>query len=113
MTAPQPATPLPWTYVQHNGHKPEKFGGAPAFQPADVKGRSGETICSFNNMPNDAPFIAHAANSYYKLVKQIRAELIETDYMMAGGSNDIMEWQDKNRQAGDRMRALLRELGEL
>ena len=49
-----------------------------------------------------------------ELVSRLRSELIETDKMMAYGSrDDIHEWKDANRNAGNRIRSLLVRLGEV
>ena len=61
---------------------------------------------------DDADYLVHAANAYPKLVEALRNEMLALVRMQAEGSSRLLDWKDGTRYSADRMRALLRELGE-
>ena len=94
-TKHKPATPLPWTLVSWDANKRTKIVEF-AFRgdyPVNLRG------LSTGPEQRDAAYIAHAANAYPKLVEALRicAALVHSD---------------GEPVCGQKVRALLRELGE-
>ena len=126
MTAHKPATALPWEFDAEPGNLSGWIG-----QP-DTEGREGTVVASpephgrmatserknatrvrvlDERSKQDAAYIAHAANSYPKLVNALRdcANAIQEE--CNAGDHDHPIIRDHARRK-DKARALLRELGE-
>ena len=105
-----PATPLPWRVVEHRGKRPRIFINGPLREDGQYGADSRSIACLYNltNWQADAAYIAHAANAYQLLVKELwhaRAGLLCAWEDTQEGIRSI----SKSIECVD---ALLRSLGE-
>ena len=107
MSTPKPATPLPWTVG-----KTTRIGGV-EIQSVDINAGdyAGEAYT-----PQDAAYIAHAANAYPRLVEALRKSMQHCD-QLSSTANTIAAKNGLGRKVHpedftEHAAALLRELGE-